>query len=493
MRNRRLLALLGAAAVALALAAPAAANTSQISLMQDDDLLLYRGPEVQQSTLQRMLALGVDTVRINLIWRNVVGKGGKKVKRKPTNPRSYPVANWDPYDGVVRQAAALGMGVYVTVTGPAPAFAEGPKPPSRSEAPVWKPNAKMYGQFVEAVGRRYSGGYADENDSTPLPAVTTWSLWNEPNQAGWLEPQWDHRRATSPKLYRSLFFAADRALRKTGHGGDQVYLGETAPLGSKARSRKAPMGPKTFLAALFRGGKRFPVTGYAHHPYTKKNPPNVPDRSPGAITIANIGDLESILDGSGNVSAGLPILSTEFGYESNPPDPFTGIPQETQADWIDQGEAMMYNDPRITGNTQFLLRDAPPNSRFSPSSRRYWFTYQSGLYNADDTPKPAAQAYAMPLVATPLGTNPDGTTALSIWGQLRFRANNAPPTEVQLQFRPQGSTDWTNTGPPIGVTDPLGFYQGQVAIPFAGVVRAVWTSTTEYPFTLSSREAVVSF
>jgi hypothetical protein len=43
------------------------------------------------------------------------------------------------------------------------------------------------------------------------------------------------------------------------------------------------------------------------------------------------------------------------------------------------------------------------------------------------------------------------------------------------------------------VTDPLGYYQGTISIPFAGVVRAVWTSTTEYPFALSSREAVVSF
>jgi hypothetical protein len=98
----------------------------------------------------------------------------------------------------------------------------------------------------------------------------------------------------------------------------------------------------------------------------------------------------------------------------------------------------------------------------------------------------------MPLVATPT-PNGDGSATVAIWGQLRFRANTAPPTQVQLQFRPQGSTDWTNTGPPIDVTDPLGYYQGQVSIPFAGVVRAVWTSTTEYPFALSSREAVVSF
>jgi len=488
-----LFAALASAVAALAVAPAASASTTQQSLMQDDDLVLYRGPEVQSSTLQRMAALGVDTVRINLIWRNVVGKGGRKVERHPTNPASYPPGNWDPYDGVVRDAASLGMGVYVTVTGPAPDFAEGKKPPSRSEAPVWKPNPSAYGKFVQAVGRRYSGSYQDENDSAPLPAVTQWSLWNEPNQAGWLEPQYEKRKPASPGLYTSLFFAADRALRKTGHGGDQIYLGETAPLGSRSKSRKAPMGPKPFLTALFRGGKRFPVSGYAHHPYTKKNPPNVPDKLPGSITIANIGDLESLLDRSGNVPPGLPILSTEFGYETNPPDPFNGIDQDTQAAWLNIADQMMYNDPRISGNTQFLLRDAEPNARFSPNSPKYWFTYQSGLFNADDTPKPAATAYAMPLVATPTGQNPDGSEAVSIWGQLRFRPNGAAPTGVQLQFRPQGSDNWTNSGPPIGVTDPLGFYTAQASAPFPGVFRALWTSQTEAPFALASREAIVSF
>ena len=487
MRIRPLIALPLALFVALGIAAPAAASTTQQSLMQDDDLVLYRGPDVQASTLQRMAGLGVDTVRINLIWRNVVGKGGRKAQRKPTNPASYPAANWDPYDGAVRTAASLGMGVYVTVTGPAPDYAEGEKPPSRSEAPVWKPDPQAYGKFVQAVGRRYSGGYQDENDSAPLPAVNQWSPWNEPNQAGWLEPQYEKGKPASPGLYRSLFFAADRSLRRTGHGGDQIYLGETAPLGSRAKSRKAPMGPKTFLGALFRGGKRFPVTGYAHHPYTKMNPPNVPDKSPGAITIANIADLESLLDKSGNVTPGLPILSTEFGYETNPPDPFNGIPQDTQAEWLNIGDQMMYNDPRISGNTQFLLRDAEGNARYSPSSPKYWFTYQSGLFNADDTPKPAATAYAMPLVVTPNG----GGTA-SVWGQLRFRPNGAPPAGVQLQFRPQGSADYTNSGPPIGVTDPLGFYSGTVADPGPGTFRAVWSSTTEAPFSLTSREVNVS-
>ena len=160
---------------------------------------------------------------------------------------------------------------------------------------------------------------------------------------------------------------------------------------------------------------------------------------------------------------------------------------EAQASTLQRMAGIDVDDPRISGNTQFLLRDSEGNPKYSPSSPKYWFTYQSGLFNADDTPKPAAPAYAMPLVVTPSG---GGTAA--VWGQLRFRANGAAPTGVQLQFRPQGSADWTNSGPPIGVTDPLGFNQGQVADPGPGAFRAVWSSTTEAPFSLSSREVTVT-
>ena len=79
-----------------------------------------------------------------------------------------------------------------------------------------------------------------------------------------------------------------------------------------------------------------------------------------------------------------------------------------------------------------------------------------------------------------------------MWGQLRFRPNGAPPVGVQLQFRPQGSADYTNSGPPIGVSDALGFYSGTVADPGPGTFRAVWSSTTEAPFSLTSREVNVS-
>ena len=107
MRIRPLTALPLALFAAFGIAGAAAASTTQQSLMQDDDLVLYRGPDVQVSTLQRMAGLGVDTVRINLIWRNVVGKGGRKAQRKPTNPASYPAANWDPYGKLDRLPVAV--------------------------------------------------------------------------------------------------------------------------------------------------------------------------------------------------------------------------------------------------------------------------------------------------------------------------------------------------------------------------------------------------
>jgi hypothetical protein len=185
-------------------------------------------------------------------------------------------------------------------------------------------------------------------------------------------------------------------------------------------------------------------------------------------------------------------MSTEFGYETNPPDPFNGIPQDQQAEWINLGDYLMWADPRIVGNTQFLFRDGPPNNHFPPSSRKHWFPYQTGIYNADDTPKPSAQAYAMPLVLSPIGQNPDGTTQLGVWGQLRFRPNGVPGDTVQLQFRAQGSDAWADQGAPIAVNDPLGYYQGSVTAPFPAVWRAVWSNPGQYPFALSSREVVVS-
>ncbi|HEX6390804.1 MAG TPA: hypothetical protein VFZ89_15190, partial [Solirubrobacteraceae bacterium] len=222
--------------------------------------------------------------------------------------------------------------------------------------------------------------------------------------------------------------------------------------------------------------------GWAHHPYTKKNAPNVRDADPNAITLANIDELGQQLDGlaaTGNVAAGMRLLSTEFGYETNPPDPFAATTLQQQADYLAISEFMTATNPRIFGQTQFLLRDVPPNKRYSGGSRNYWGTYQSGLFGSTGTTKPAARAYAFPFFAVPAAVDPStGARTLSVWGQLRFRANNVltpeTPENAYIQWRPDNNSGWTLIQA-IPVTTTYGYFRADgVVVPGPGQMRATW-------------------
>src|SRR3954471_3739530 len=357
--DRRLLAA-GLAALTLALPAAAPASESQISIMQDDDALVYGGDAKRDATLARMKALGVDAVRVTVLWKNVGSRltARQAHARDLRKPRSYGVAIWNQYDNLVRSAQNLGIQVYFSVTGPAPPWAHAAGP--RKERPVvrdaWRPSVTKFGWFVQALGTRYSGSYKDEDTGgSVLPRVSFWGLWNEPNQAGWLSPQWEFSRTlrrnipSAPIQYRKLFYAGRKSLDRTGHGGDLILLGETAPLGSSKDGRRSPLRPKKFLRELLcvtatgralrgrgasaRGCSDFEkfgplkASGYGHHPYTKNLPPTKKDRSRDSITMANIDDLPKLLDRyakSKRIEANMLVALTEFGYETSPPDPFSG-------------------------------------------------------------------------------------------------------------------------------------------------------------------------
>ena len=81
--------------------------------------------------------------------------------------------------------AARGLGLILSPSTPIPVWASRCK----HRTATCKPDPKAYRAFVTALGRRYSGSYADENQGGGvLPRVTRWSLLNEPNQPGWLTP-----------------------------------------------------------------------------------------------------------------------------------------------------------------------------------------------------------------------------------------------------------------------------------------------------------------
>jgi hypothetical protein len=500
-----LLVVIGLAVLGLHAPTAAHANDQMVSIMMDDDLLVYRDDATRDFALRRMKALGVDYVRVTLLW-SVVAEGARKTKGLDKrfrrlgadNPKAYPKLNWDRYDRLVRAGRRLGIGIYFNVTGPGPEWGH-KKPPAsqRRNRRTWMPKAREYKLFVKAVGKRYSGTFRDENDEREIiPRVFFWSLWNEPNQGGWLTPQWRNGRPYSPVMYRQLYHAGYQGLVATGHrvGTDIILAGETAPLGSDARTARSPMRPKTFIRALFcEGGDSGPgcsdfakygpiqATGWGHHPYTKKLAPNQRDVSPESVTMANIGELAGLLDElsakTRHIRQGLTVWSTEFGYETNPPDPFSGISLDQQAFWLTLGDWIAYKDPRVVANTQFLLNDVAPLRKHKKTSKAYWFTYQSGLYTRRGGVKPSVLAYTFPFLAFN-ATDSTGQPAVAYWGMLRFRPNDIPAAfhdKVQLQFLPADrSTGWTDLGEPITVSNGRGFFEGTTFVPQAGLVRALW-------------------
>ena len=499
------------------LCAPAAsAAPDQASIMMDDDQLLYRNGVTQSRTLVTMRSLGADAVKATVLWR-VVAEGAdltdaeidklktetqrKRARRqrdrfKPADPRTYPTRNWDRYDNLVKEATKLGMRVFFNVTGPGPRYGHRKAPPSqRANAGTFKPIPTRFRSFVEAVGKRSSGTHRDENGIRQrLPRVSLWSIWNEPNQPGWLSPQWENGVPAAPAMFRDLYFAGRQGLERSGHGADAILLGETAPLGSDEQGARNGMRPVPFLRELvcvkpdgtqyagpdatarrceaFTRNGPLQATAYAHHPYTKKGAPTVAPKTPDEITMGNISTLGPILDAlavqsGGKIAAGLPIFLTEFGYESNPPDTRNGIPYQRQAQFNQLADFLAYNDPRVLATTQFLVRDVGPVTKYPKGSRLYWFTYQSGLYTITGRAKPAAFAYTLPLVIFPAGEG-----VMGFWGQLRFRPNGSPDAAYLYWRQAANAKEPCGTGgwlPLTAVpTSFRGFFTGTVPTPGPG-------------------------
>jgi hypothetical protein len=387
------------------------------------------------------------------------------------------------------------------LTFPGPRWTQ-PKATDPPNQRTWMPNAREFARFYQAVAKRYSGSYHDENEGKGvLPRVSWWGIGNEPNQGGWLMPQTrkigGHLVPTSPAIYRDLLIAGANALIRTGHGMDTINMGETAPLGVPPQSERRPLRPALFLREMFcldsryrkyRGSaararhcssvkklsvlKKLPRLVYAHHPYTKKTSPLKKDKSRDAITIANLGSLPTLLDKIAArtklIPSGLGVVLTEFGWETNPPDKLNGISLANQAEWDNLGDYAAYSNPRVFANTQFLLFDVPPQKQYPKDSRAYWFTYQSGLFYSNGLGKPSATAYMLPFVIRPSGGGND-----LFWGQVRFTPNGANQV-VQLQ-RKQGS-DWVNDGNPIQVTNAVGFWEQTRPAQKGASYRVLWVS-----------------
>lgn len=123
----------------------------------DDNQLIYATPDHMASTLREIKALGVDRVKVTVVWSLIApdASSHKKPNFNATNPAAYPYGAWTRWDQLVAWCRLLGLKVYFQIGPPAPLWAtSGPKEKQR-KGYDWSenPSAKEFGQFVQALGR----------------------------------------------------------------------------------------------------------------------------------------------------------------------------------------------------------------------------------------------------------------------------------------------------------------------------------------------------
>jgi hypothetical protein len=502
--------------------AAAKSRTGPISIFEAEAQL--RGTPAQtKQNIDVLRRLGADVIRLYMPWNQLAPNpdSRKRPSFNAADPASYSPAIWAIYDTIIRDAAARGVGIDLTVGSHVPLWATGPNAPPGGPHLQWAPNAAEFGQFMRAVGKRYSGSYKPAGAATPLPRVKFWAIWNEPNYIVDLAPQAiDHSTVeVSPRLYRGLLDAAWSALQATGHGHDTILIGETAPRGITAGNpaNLSGMVPLRFIRALYCVGSTlkplqgqaarargcpttasaskqfaaqhpglFHASGWSDHPYPQGVvPPNVPTADePDFAELPTLPRLARVLDSIQQVygsSTKFPIYNTEFGLQTNPPETIARALNSKQAAYYENwSEYLSWLNPRVRSFDQYLLTD-PPGGNFA-----------TGLQYADGKPKPQLyDAYRLPLYLP----NPSAGKGkpLEVWGDVRpahfAQVDSGKPQHVKIEFQ-AGSNGPFKTLQTIAITNPHGYFDTRMSFPSSGIVRLTWT----YPNgeTIHSRPASVT-
>ena len=432
MRRASLVALVTGVAVALAGcgsddSGPSA--RSQLSVFEDHDALVREGEAKRARTLDDLRELGVDTLRVGIKWNEIA-------------PRRASYTGWSDYDDLLRRADDMGFRVIAYLAPEAPRWATAARERVTAQNVNTRPDPQAFGDFAEAVARRYG------------EQVEWFSIWNEPNHVLFLKPQRE-----APRIYRELVAAAVPRIHEYAPDAE-VLVGETAPVGKPGTT----IGPAEFMRRWLCLDENFEralvdrtcasftrpdVDGFAHHPYGPTQ--RVPAKKD-IISLLAIRRLGRYLDRAaraGRLPLSLPIYNTEFGLQSNPPDPTVSTTLARQAALINEKEELSYRYPRLRSYSQYLMYDDPP--REGVDERAVWSGFQTGLRFADGRDKPAIDAFRLPLVV-----HTRGPGRVEVWG--RVRPGDGKRT-VRLEVRRRGV--WRQVGEVE--TDDAGYFETRLA------------------------------
>ena len=465
--------------------------------LQDDALFLHRSPAQVQDAARTAAALGADRIRLTASWSTLApAPRSKRMPGKPFDPTdssTYRGETFGRLDTAVKAIKAAGMQVQIDLAFWAPRWAVR-KPSSDPRRHRDRPDPAKFADFASAVAQRYSGGYGD------LPRVDMYTTWNEPNHPSFLAPQWKRDRkgryrAISPHVYRAMHNAAYEAIKRESPDA-AVLIGGTASTGG-SRPGRGGVPPLRFVREMacvdealdplpFKecdGFQALKADGYSHHPYSRTTTPATPASRPDDAPLADTYRLSALLEAlydRGRIARDLPIYHTEYGYESNEPDPFVPFDLDTQAKFLGWSTYLAWRDPDTRMFAQFLLRDVDAReSGRTPGTRGYWRDFQTGLLFHDGRPKPAAQAFKLPFYAERRRVGEEEVVVL--FGAVRPAAGRETVRVEQLDARSGRwvpavtvGDDTCQRSERAFLTDGAGFFERTSAFVGGTKYRMVW-------------------
>jgi hypothetical protein len=371
----------------------------------DNSLFTSSDAATRAAWLDRAVSDRASLVRINVAWRSVAGSQPVS----PTNPAD-PAYDFSWLDAAIKDARARGLDVMLTVYD-APDWATGSNRPDGVRAGAWKPDPSAFGQFAQALARRYSGTFLG------LPRVRYFEAWNEPNVSLYLAPQWSGKRRVAPERYRQLLNAFYSGI-KTAQPGATVIGGAVSPFGDPRNHVLQPGNPRirplVFLRDLLclnrklkgtKCGAKPHLDVLSQHPINVINPPNYSAISPDDVQIADFHNVRRVLRAAERTHHVRPggrhgLWATEFWWLTKPPEK-SGVPVKKEARWVEESMYLLWKQG-ASAVVNFNIRD-PKATSPGPAS---------GVFFYDGRKKPSYTSFQFPFV-----THRRAKSRVSVWGK----------------------------------------------------------------------------
>lgn len=443
--TRMLLPLLG---VLVAVCVPSQARALS-SVVQDDALLLSGDPAKVDKALDQMESIGFTHVRLTANWQEIAPDAASDTQPifDAKNPASYPAGVWDRLDLAVRETRAHHMEPMIDIGFWAPYWATTEPVGSQGIRARENVDPSAYADFSEAVVRRYRGdfvptsgvvpaqaaaakaaprglfdGWFGSKPSTPtpapaapakpvvqpLPAVNTYTLWNEPNIKGFLTPQWKAtkkgRKPASPAVYRRMLRAAYPRVKAISPNAT-FLIGATSSTGSYALSGlHGGVPPLQFIRELAcvdaklkpirtggcKGFTQLPGDGWAHHPYSFETSPSnrSANERPDDAILGDTAKLRKLLVKLATRKritwASSELYLTEYGYFTTVIGSHRAVSEPDQARLVGDAFRLASQFKGVRMMSQFLLQDVQCDGGRTTTC----LNWTTGVLRPDGSPKP---------------------------------------------------------------------------------------------------------